>query len=183
MSATWLRSSRRPRVPGTSRSGASSSERGTLFRRPQKLRPLHHLVLWLLASLAQRLRFEGTTSAAGPSWRGGRDGPMWPSNRKNWPTSARNHDLFDLLSRLNAHLSRCPAPARPYSAACRNVGVNGICLATRIPPALSSLTVSSAPTSTRQRISHSECPFRNRHASCPVGPRSDLICRQASKRG
>ena len=110
--------------------------------------------------MAQRLRFEGTTSAAGPSRRGGRDGPMWPSNRKNWPTSisARNHDLIDLLSRLNAHLSSCPALARPYSAACRNVAVNGTCLAKRIPPALSSLAVSSAPTSTRQRISHSECP-------------------------
>jgi len=32
--------------------------------------------------LAQRLRFEGTTSAASPSWRAGRDGPMWPANRK-----------------------------------------------------------------------------------------------------
>ena len=37
-----------PRGAGvTSRSEASSSEWGTLFRRPQKLRPLHHLVLWL----------------------------------------------------------------------------------------------------------------------------------------
>jgi len=55
--------------------------------------------------LAQRLRFEGTTSAASPSWRAGRDGPMWPSNRKNWPTliSARNHDLIDLLSRLTLY--------------------------------------------------------------------------------
>jgi len=40
-----------PRVPGvTSRAERQSSERGTLFRRPQKLRPLHHLVLCLLAS-------------------------------------------------------------------------------------------------------------------------------------
>ena len=55
--------------------------------------------------MAQRLRFEGTTSAASPSWRAGRDGPMWPSNRKNWPTliSARNHDLIDLLSRLTLY--------------------------------------------------------------------------------
>ena len=162
----------------TSRGGASSSGRGTLFRRPQKLRPVHHLVLWLLASWR-------SACAASPSWRAGCDGPTWPVNRKNWPTSisARNHDLIDLLSRLNAHLSRCPALARLYSAACRNVAVIVTCLATRIPPALSSLTVSSAPTSTGQRISHSECPCRNRPASCPVGPRSDLICRQASKRG
>jgi hypothetical protein len=61
--------------------------------------------------------------------------------------------------------------------------VNGLCLAKRIPPALSSLTVSSAPTSTGQRISHSERPSRNRPASCPVGPRSESICRQASKSG
>ena len=46
------------RLPGcrgrvTSRSGASSSQRGTLFRRPQKLRPVHHLVLWLLEGLTR----------------------------------------------------------------------------------------------------------------------------------
>ena len=149
-------------MPGvTSRNGASSSEWGTLFRRPQKLRPLHHLVLLLLVSWRSACASRGTTSAASPSWRAGRDGPMWPANRKNRPTviSARNHDLIDLLSRLNAHLS-C-SMARLHSAASRNVAVNGLCLARRFPPALSSLTVSSAPTSTRQRISHSECPSRN----------------------
>ena len=81
-------------------------------------------------------------------------------------------------SRPEVVASRSMAPL--YSAASRNVAVNGLCLAKWIPPALSSLTVSSAPTSTRQRISHSEHASRNSPASCPVAPRSDLICRQAS---
>ena len=62
------------------------------------MRPLHHLMLWLLASWR-------SACAASPSWRAGCDGPTWPVNRKNWPTSisARNHDLIDLLSRLTLY--------------------------------------------------------------------------------
>jgi len=47
-----------PGVPEvTSRGGATSSARGTLFRRPQKLRPVHHLVLWYsLVGAAPALR-------------------------------------------------------------------------------------------------------------------------------
>jgi len=133
------------------------------------------LVLWLLAgwrsACASRGRRRRQVQAGVPAATGRCGRPT--ARTGHWPAliSARNHDLIDLLSRLNAQLFR--SMARLHSAASRNVAVNVLCLARRIPPALSSLTVSSAPTSTGQRISHSEHPSRNSAASCPVGPRSD----------